>query len=547
MVVTHKISEEMYEADYNIEAGGLEKFVENIVDEQKNEKRDEITGLTEREFQEYSDNLKQVDDLLELLRRDRCPYYLSVKSFVEMLKKSLDKPFIEVERQCDFNPDSVIKNRFPCLNRWHPLYVKSIVAKFCRLREAKEGSPMTFFTLSTAQGGDFSLKLRGKETSFDESMQILKAGWNKVRKLLHKYIDDLDYISVVERMDGSIFGHLHIIIFSAVPLWLQAKIKYHWEVVYKIGISTKGCWFGYEDKKKRDSSYIYKTKIEKGNFSGEGWYYDNWHLAKKYKWYSHKVEGGYEYNEGDGFDLSSGTFIENLVNYVVEYLSKSLISTGSKFKEKSTFKWTKEDLIFNAMLHKHGFRRFSGTRRVIAIMKRKDGLREISDPEFEVDDLCEGFLRDHTFVDKVYCVNSKTGIKKETFDKKESIEKTLRELVGMGSDPSYDEIAGELWDISGTVDRTYKKLHEYDGKTVGFAVGNCVVLLLGNYSLSPNANSESSLGKNIFPGCVAVKKGKLWTTFSYAEFGELREFIQENREFLDEMVEAEKKHSKFEG
>ena len=117
----------------------------------------------------------------------------------------------------------------------------------------------------------------------------MKDGWDKLSKILRKYVPDLTYIWVIEPHSSG-YPHFHIILFAEIPESLQEKIKQLWSEKYKVGSKERGVDFS--------------TRILDED-------------------------------------------INSLRNYLMKYIAKGFVITNTKFSE--TF-WTKEILVFNALI-----------------------------------------------------------------------------------------------------------------------------------------------------------------------------------------------------
>jgi len=117
----------------------------------------------------------------------------------------------------------------------------------------------------------------------------------------------LTYIWVIEPHKSG-YPHLHILVFTEISQLLQDKIKQLWSEKYKAGSKEHGVDF--------------TTRI----------------------------------SEED---------INSLRNYLMKYIAKGFVITNTKFSE--TF-WIKEQLIFNALIWKNGYRIFQPSRTLQKIM-----------------------------------------------------------------------------------------------------------------------------------------------------------------------------------
>jgi len=197
----------------------------------------------------------------------------------------------------DLNKNTSKKNCGLYVHRWTEIYRRRQLAKLYQLGWKENRTSVTMMTLTTYQDGEYSLSIKGKPVTIEESFELLKDGWNKLSKILRKYIKDLNYIWVVEP-HASGYPHLHVVIFTQLSDNLQNKIKKLWSEKYQTG--------------SKDHGVDFTTRTPEED-------------------------------------------IDSLRNYLMKYIAKGFVSTGSKFSETS---WTKEELVFNALIWKNGFRTF---------------------------------------------------------------------------------------------------------------------------------------------------------------------------------------------
>lgn len=117
----------------------------------------------------------------------------------------------------------------------------------------------------------------------------------------------MTYIWVIEPHKSG-YPHLHILVFTEISQLLQDKIKQLWSEKYKAGSKEHGVDF--------------TTRIPEED-------------------------------------------INSLRNYLMKYIAKGFVITNTKFSE--TF-WIKEQLIFNALIWKNGYRIFQPSRTLQKIM-----------------------------------------------------------------------------------------------------------------------------------------------------------------------------------
>ena len=195
------------------------------------------------------------------------------------------------------------------IHRWTPIYRKRLMAKLYLLDEwwKEHKGPVTLLTLTTYQAGAYSKSIKRGIVTIEDSFLLLKDGWDKLSKILRKYIRELTYIWVIEP-HASGYPHFHIIVFNEIPKLLQDKIKQLWSEKYKVGSKEHGVDFS--------------TRIPDED-------------------------------------------IDSLRNYLMKYIAKGFVITDTKFSE--TF-WTKEILVFNSLIWKNGYRTFQPSRKLQQII-----------------------------------------------------------------------------------------------------------------------------------------------------------------------------------
>jgi len=150
--------------------------------------------------------------------------------------------------------------------------------------------------------------LQSQIVIIEDSFLLLKDGWDKLSKILRKYVTDLTYIWVIEPHSSG-YPHLHVIVFADISQLLQDKIKQLWSEKYEVGSKEHGVDFS--------------TRIPDED-------------------------------------------INSLRNYLMKYIAKGFVITNTKFSE--TF-WTKEILVFNALIWKNGYRTFQPSRKLQQLMR----------------------------------------------------------------------------------------------------------------------------------------------------------------------------------
>lgn len=225
----------------------------------------------------------------------------------------------QIEKACfiisgyDLEENRSATNVGSYIHRWTEVYRKRQLARLYKLDDwwKENKGPVTMLTLTTYQDGTYSQTMRGEPVSIEESFEILRDGWDKLSKILRKYLPSVPYIWVVEPHKTG-YPHRHVILFAEVPDDLQEKIRRLWSEKYCAGSMAHGV------------DFTVRTPDED---------------------------------------------IECIRNYLMKYIAKGFISTGSKFTETP---WTKEELVYNAIIWKKKCRIFQPSRALQNVMKKEE-------------------------------------------------------------------------------------------------------------------------------------------------------------------------------
>jgi len=136
----------------------------------------------------------------------------------------------------------------PYTHRWHETYRNRTLARFYKFNEWWEEQgrpPLTLLTLTTYQDGDYSREQVGGYT-IEESFRVLKASWDKLRKMLRNRIlcRPFDYLWTMEPhlKHESGYPHLHVAIVGELEEWQKDKTKTLWNG-YRAGSYERGAHF----------------------------------------------------------------------------------------------------------------------------------------------------------------------------------------------------------------------------------------------------------------------------------------------------------------
>lgn len=204
----------------------------------------------------------------------------------------------------------------PYMHRWKPEYMKARIAKLYLLDEWAKNNPLplSMLTFTTYHNTAYAQKNRGKGYTIEESWNYLKNGFRKASLLIRNKIrPGVPYFWIAEPQPESGYPHIHSGYFTEFTATEQVRLKNHWSRIVKAGNYRHGLDFSYEQN----------------------------------------------YKNGE---------VMSLRNYLMKYLAKTFI--------ESIPDWTPEELVFNAIAWKEGYRFFGCSRDLSNAMKRpmKDNL-----------------------------------------------------------------------------------------------------------------------------------------------------------------------------
>lgn len=203
-------------------------------------------------------------------------------------------------------------------HRFTPTYQKGMIASFYQLERWMKDNPrnVALLTLTTYQGGQHSIEKKGHAVSIIESFDILKSGWDNLRKVLRWNIPNLDYILAMEAHKSG-YPHLHVFLLTPepIPQALQQKCAALWEQKYKAGSAENGVNFTFSTSKKP---------------------------------------------------------IGSIRNYLMKYVCKSFYAHTSKFPDNDPRnQMTAGRYVFNALAWKYGWRLIQKSNHLSEVMKYK--------------------------------------------------------------------------------------------------------------------------------------------------------------------------------
>ena len=168
--------------------------------------------------------------------------------------------------------------------------------------------PLTMLTFTTYHDSDYARRKNGKGYTREESGDILKIGFRKASLLIRNKIrKGVHYFWITEPQPESGYPHIHAGYFTEFTETEKDRSKNHWSRIVKAGDFKHGLDFSFEQNFK----------------NGE---------------------------------------VASLRNYLMKYLAKTFVVTIPN--------WTPEELVFNTIAWKEGYRFFGCSRDLSNAMKR---------------------------------------------------------------------------------------------------------------------------------------------------------------------------------
>jgi hypothetical protein len=168
-------------------------------------------------------------------------------------------------------------------------------------------TPLSMVTFTTFHDSAYTARIRGKGVSIEESWDVLKSGFRKASLLIRNKIrQGVSYFWIVEPQPKSGYPHIHAGYFTEFTKTEQIRLRNHWANIVNVGDYNHGLNFSFD---------------------------------QKYK------DGG----------------IVSLRNYLMKYMAKTFI--------ESIPLWSPEELVFNALAWKNGYRFFGCSRDLSTAMK----------------------------------------------------------------------------------------------------------------------------------------------------------------------------------
>lgn len=197
-------------------------------------------------------------------------------------------------------------------HRYTENYIKGRFAKLYLLDtwyQLNPEMPMTFLTMTTRHKADSMVTLEESLTQgIRDSFKRLQKGWRLLMREIRRKHKGVNFMMVVEPHESG-FPHYHMIIFASFTIDEQIEFRKFWE---KWGIGSFEHGLDFDERPKKDN-------------------------------------------------------IKSLRNYLMKYMSKSFVDYSSKYG--GVVPWTKEQLLFNAIAWKFGFRTWKASNELSKVMK----------------------------------------------------------------------------------------------------------------------------------------------------------------------------------
>ena len=236
-------------------------------------------------------------------------YYDTTFQFLEYLKTT---------NQCFFRTEGIDKkeseltwNEIDYVHRWTTIYRRKLISKLYQLEEWYQDnpSPLTLASLTTYHGIDRRGRAGQYDISIEKSFEMLYGGWEKLRHAI-KHTSKSPYLRITEPHETG-YPHFHVILFEDLTIGQQNKLKTLWSKNYGVGDFDHGLDF--------------ETRNQEAEIRG-------------------------------------------IKNYVMKYIAKGFISTGTKYYE---IPWTAPELVYNALIWKNQYRTFQPSRDICKAMAYK--------------------------------------------------------------------------------------------------------------------------------------------------------------------------------
>jgi hypothetical protein len=210
----------------------------------------------------------------------------------------------------DENQKDLVDIIKPYMHRWKPEYMKARLAKLYLLDSwaKNHATPLSMLTFTTYHDSNYAYHKIGNGYSIEQSWDILKDGFWKASMLIRNKIrKNVSYFWMVEPQIESGYPHIHAGYFTEFTNDEKNRLKNHWSHVIKAGDYNHGLDFSFKA----------------------------------------------DYRSGD---------ISSFRNYLMKYMGKTFVDGMSD--------WKPEELVFNAIAWKQGYRFFGCSRNLSKLMAR---------------------------------------------------------------------------------------------------------------------------------------------------------------------------------
>jgi hypothetical protein len=206
--------------------------------------------------------------------------------------------------------DDLVEMEKPFIHRWKPEYMRSRMAKFYLLDDWAKVNPLplSMLTFTTYHDSAYAKRKTGRKYPIEDSWDLLKNGFWKASLLIRNKIrKGVPYFWVVEPQPESGYPHIHAGYFTEFTKDEQNRMKNHWANIVKAGDYKHGLDFAFDQN----------------------------------------------YQNGE---------VSSLRNYLMKYLAKTFVETIPH--------WSPEELVFNAIAWRKGYRFFGCSRDLSKAMQR---------------------------------------------------------------------------------------------------------------------------------------------------------------------------------
>jgi hypothetical protein len=240
-------------------------------------------------------------------------YYPTARAYLTYLR-DVEHIQVVIDGILEKDGDVVaVTMRWPYMHRWRPEYMAARLAKLYLLENwaKSKPSPLTMLTYTVYHDTDYAREQIGRGYTIEEAWAVLKQGFRKSSLLIrNRILPGSNYFWIVEPQMKSGYPHIHAGYFGELVDDDRDRLKRHW---------SENCLAG---------DYLHGLDFSTGKCHGIG-------------------------------DIAS------LRNYLMKYMGKTFL--------ESLPSWTPEELVFNAMAWRDGWRLFGSSREISRAMRLPPG------------------------------------------------------------------------------------------------------------------------------------------------------------------------------